>query len=100
MAGALYVKMEHRVSELVQVHPSTLATDPSGQQVTVDLEILSLVSAVWGRGWSTLASCQNMGEGIRAGGAPGGERAAAFFDGYAWLKMPFWAKLRWMHHST
>jgi hypothetical protein len=45
-------------------------------------------AVVWDRGWSTLASCQDMGEGIRAGGAPGDERAAAFFDGYAWLKMP------------
>jgi hypothetical protein len=76
------------MSKPVQVHPSTLATDPSGQQVTVDLGILSLVAAVWDHGWSTLASCQNMGEGIRAGGAPGGGRAAAFFDDYAWLKMP------------
>jgi hypothetical protein len=76
------------MSELFQVHPTTLAMDPSGKQVTVDLGILPLVAAVWDRGWSTLASCQDMGEGIRAGGAPGDERAAAFFDGYAWLKMP------------
>jgi hypothetical protein len=74
--------------DLVQVHPSDLVTAPDGTQVAIDVGILPLIRRLWSRGWSTLGSCQDMGDAHAGGGAPGGQRAGAFFAGYAWLKMP------------
>ncbi|WP_194293495.1 hypothetical protein [Actinomadura macrotermitis] len=69
------------------MHPSRLVTTPAGERVDVDEGIWPLVSALWARGWTTVGSCQDMGEAIgRAGAAP--PALAELQRGRAWLKMP------------
>lgn len=73
--------------ELLQIHPGTQVTDPAGDPVIIDTAILPVVRQLWNRGWTTLGSCQDLGEAARHGGAPGGERTATYWAGYAWLKL-------------
>ncbi|MBO2461509.1 hypothetical protein [Actinomadura violacea] len=75
------------MTELVQLHPAAEVTAPDGAPITVDIAVLPLVRQLWKRGWTTLGSCQDMGEASRHGGAPGGERTGAYYAGYAWLKL-------------
>ncbi|GAA1539025.1 hypothetical protein GCM10009678_21640 [Actinomadura kijaniata] len=77
------------------VHPTEPLTAPDGTAVDVDVELVPLVRAVWAGGWVTAGSCQDLGDAadaLRALGdrapAHATEAFAAFYRGYAWLKMP------------
>jgi hypothetical protein len=57
--------------------------------------MVPLVRALWSRGLTTAASCQDFGEGVvgqraRSSNAAryGGDAFIAFYAGYAWLEMP------------
>jgi hypothetical protein len=77
------------------IHPYERLLAPSGQQVDIDAAMVPLVRTLWLKGLMTEASCQDLGEataGLRnlEEHLPryGGDGFIAFYQGYAWLKMP------------
>lgn len=78
--------------ETVQVHPFELLVTPDGDRVQIDRELVHLVQVLWDVGMRTLQSCEDVGASIYGGGwlypRRRGLRYAAFWDGFAWLKMP------------
>ncbi|MFI0450670.1 hypothetical protein [Actinomadura sp. 6N118] len=87
--------MSHQQHELhrLEAGPRHSGTDhPGGTTVSIDTGMVDLVSALWREGYATLQSCQDLGSGIFGGGClfPPERRAryAAFWNGFAWLKMP------------
>ena len=53
----------HRASNaLPRVHPSRRLTTPDGGQVEIDARLVPLMAALWARGITTVASCQNVRE--------------------------------------
>lgn len=75
-----------------QVHATQGLTSPGGTTVSIDVGMVDLVSALWRDGYTTLQCCEDIGKGILGGGSlippERVERYAAFWDGFAWLKMP------------
>lgn len=74
---------------IADVHPTETLRTPSGLAVSIDVEMMPVVRALWGRGLTTLMSCQDVGEAMAEGGMwPVPERWHRFLRGHAWLKMP------------
>jgi hypothetical protein len=75
-----------------QVHPTQELLTPQGKPAQVDAGMVGLIEALWDGGYETLMCCENAGEAVRGGGTLIAEerwdRYAAFYDGFAWLKMP------------
>lgn len=75
-----------------QGHPTKTLTDPAEGPVEIDVEMVSLIEALWACGYTTLMSCQDMGESILTGGTAIPEhlwpKTGAFYLGCAWLKVP------------
>ncbi|MBO2448726.1 hypothetical protein J4573_16610 [Actinomadura barringtoniae] len=75
-----------------QQHPTKTLIDPDEGPVEVDLEMIPLIEAMWASGYTTLMSCQDIGESILTGGTaipePLWPRHSAFYMGSAWLKVP------------
>ncbi|MGI5205976.1 hypothetical protein ACQEU6_30930 [Spirillospora sp. CA-108201] len=78
--------------QTVQVHPAEILTTPGGEQVPIDCGMVDLVQALWELSMGTLQCCEDVGASIYGGGwlypRPRRVRYAAFWDGFAWLKMP------------
>jgi hypothetical protein len=77
------------------IHPCDRLTTPAGDVVDIDREIAPLVSALWKLGLTTLATCQDFGDGTaglreleQRPPRYGGDAFIAYWRGYAWLKMP------------
>ncbi|MBO2451646.1 hypothetical protein J4573_31465 [Actinomadura barringtoniae] len=83
--------MTTEYTEPVQVHPTAELVTPAGEHVQVDTGMVDLVTALWRKGFTTLQCCQDVGAGIAGGGCmypvERRERYAAYWDGFAWLKM-------------
>jgi hypothetical protein len=75
-----------------QVHHTQELTTPDGTKVDVDSGMVDLILTLWNEGFTTLQCCENIGTGILGGGSlippERIKRYAAFWDGFAWLKMP------------
>jgi hypothetical protein len=78
-----------------QIHASQRLPAPDGAEVDIDDEMVPLIRALWALGLTTVASCQDFGEGTAGQRAAsrhtpryGGDAFIAYYTGYAWLKMP------------
>jgi hypothetical protein len=75
-----------------QQHPTKTLIDPDEDPVEIDMEMVPLVEALWAHGYTTIMSCQDIGESILTGGTAIPEhlweKTAAFYRGSAWLKIP------------
>lgn len=56
--------MSRRDTGWSQRHATRTLIDPDGQ-VEIDLEMIPLVEAPWAAGYTTIMSCQDLGESIR-----------------------------------
>jgi hypothetical protein len=79
----------------LQIHPSESLTTPDGSQAEIDADMVPLVRALWALNLTTVASCQDFGEGTagqrrasRRTCRYGGDEFIAYYTSYAWLKMP------------
>jgi hypothetical protein len=79
----------------LQIHPSERLTTPDGSQAEIDTEMVPLMRVLWALDLTTMASCQDFGEGTagqrrvnRCTSGYGGDAFIAYHKGYAWLKMP------------
>lgn len=78
------------------IHPTKPLTDPGGEPVDIDVEMVPLVRALWSLGLRTSSCCQDFGEGTEgqrnikpdAASTYGGDAFIEYYRGYAWLKMP------------
>jgi hypothetical protein len=75
-----------------QQHPTKTLVDPDEGPVEIDVEMVPLIENLWARGYTTMMSCQDIGESILSGGTTTPEhlveKTAAFYMGSAWLKVP------------
>jgi hypothetical protein len=75
-----------------QVHVTESIATPSGELVQIDRAMVPVVRGLWGWGVRTLQCCEDVGASILGGGWEYPQhrrvRYAAFWDGFAWLKMP------------
>jgi len=79
----------------LQIHPSKSLTTPDGSQAEIDTDMVPLIRALWALNLTTVASCQDFGEGTagqrrasRRSCRYGGDEFVAYYRSYAWLKMP------------
>lgn len=84
--------MSHKNEGWAQQHPTKTLVDPGEGPVEIDVEMVPLIEALWDKGFTTILSCQDLGESIQAGGTAIPrhlwERHAGFYRGMAWLKVP------------
>lgn len=64
-------------------HPATRLITPDGGAAAIDVMLVPLVKALWGAGYETIGSCQDLGESLR-----NYSRKGAYWNGYALLEMP------------
>lgn len=81
--------------EVPQIHPSQRLIAPDGTWADIDAEMVPLIRALWALGFTTLACCQDFGEGTagqrkasQRQSRYGGDAFIAYYTGFAWLKIP------------
>ncbi|MBA9006816.1 MULTISPECIES: hypothetical protein [Thermomonospora] len=84
--------MSRKYEGWAQQHPTKTLIDPDEGPVEIDVEMVPLMEALWANGYTTIMSCQDIGESILTGGTAIPEhlweKTAAFYKGAAWLKVP------------
>lgn len=77
------------------IHPYEQLTTPAGELVNIDTEMVPVIGQLWRLGYTTVASCQDVGEATAAlrnlaghPPTPSTDAFIAFHQGYALLKMP------------
>jgi len=93
------------MTDLVDVHDKVEMVPPGGEDpVRIDVELEPVIFHLWRLGFTTLLSCQDLGESIAGGGTTTRpehrERGRVQWEGYAWLKLPVDEAMRFLSFAV
>jgi hypothetical protein len=85
---------------MFQLDPSTRLVPPhASDPVQIDDHMVPLVSALWARGWHTMACCQDNGQAVEAERAQGHNTEPIghhgfieYHKGWTWLTVAAWSR--------